>query len=52
MAMASDIGAMAVTTVTVVTTGVAVITDVVAMLAADRLLLLIGVPQGVQLAAR
>jgi type IV secretory pathway protease TraF len=52
MAMVADIGAMAVTTVTVVTTGVAVITDVGALLAADRLLLRIGVPQAVQLAAR
>jgi hypothetical protein len=35
-----------------VTTGAAVITDVVAMLAADRLLLHIGVLQAAQLAAR
>jgi hypothetical protein len=45
-AMVADTGAMAVTTATVV------ITDVVATLAADRLLLRIGVLQAGQLAAR
>lgn len=50
--MAVDIGAMAATTGTAVTMGVPVITDVVAMLAADRLLLHIGVLRAVQLAAR
>ncbi len=50
--MVADIGATAATTVTVVTTGVAVIMDVVAMLAAGRWLLHIGVLQAVQLAAQ